>query len=264
MNPSTIQSTFSQLLQQQPSWQGLPHRLKLVATPNGVWDDFIRLWPNRDLPAFVHDALPVGHELSNERLACFSAAHHYAAMFGIVTDRIVDGQVFERDLLPVRESLLRCWTEQLGVGLGDRFQARHVIGQAMRAWKRGTDLERSRAGKAHDWDTWGASVTQRLQWVSTSAISMLEAGGAWDAAGALGRTYDQFMMALQIFDDRADQAEDLRERGVSFEVEDGDPRQLPALLLFQAAATASASGLYRLGGWICDFARLLVRRPGTT
>lgn len=266
VTPTCIQSTFERWLDADPErarHADLPYRLSLVRAPGGRWDDFIRLAPNRDLPAMVRDALPAEHALSDAALASFSHAHQYAAMFGIVTDRIVDGQCADRELLAIRRSFLAGWLDSLAEGLGDRGAARRVVGRAMRAWKRGIDGERALLGAQHDWDRWATSVMARLQWVSASASAMLRAAGAEVAADQLERVYDRLMLALQVLDDRADAAEDVRDRGSAFGVAGvhDDPRTLPGLLLLHAVKAADAGGLRALRAWLRDFALMLLQPP---
>lgn len=256
MTHTPIETTYSAWVAEAPAWRGLPHRLKIVSRPEGTWDDFIRLAPNRDLPSYVVDAIPRG---CSAKLETFSEAHHCAAMFGIVTDRIVDGQIFDRSLSIARQELLRRWIAALARGMGDSRWARTVVGAAMHAWKKGTDLERQQLRGSQSWDGWASSVVLRLQWVSSTAVAMLDSVGASAAARGLGRTYDLFMLALQVIDDRADRVEDELQRGRAFSIVDGcrDSRALPSILLSQAATTAANSGLSTLGAWLRDFSAML-------
>jgi hypothetical protein len=263
---SPIAATFHGWLAASPGAvpADLPHRLAIVRRPDGGWDDFVRLAPNRDLPAFVAHALPSGHGLD---LAACSAAHHFGAMHGIVGDRIVDGQCGERpELMAARRRLLDAWLARLAQGLGGG-DARRIVGRALRAWRRGLDRERRLlATGSASWDAYADAVVLRLRWGSATAVAMLAAGGAPVAARALQATYDRFVLALQILDDHEDRAEDAHCRGATFaglaELVEG-PRAVAGVLVAGAAARAFEGGLYQLGAWLQRFAGLLVQLART-
>jgi hypothetical protein len=99
----------------------------------GDWDAFVTLAPNRRLPWFAADdgGRPF---LDDEVLAKFVAAHHRAALFGLVADRMADRQAARTpQLLGLRGLLLEAWQLALGEALGDRAAARRAIGGALQA-----------------------------------------------------------------------------------------------------------------------------------
>lgn len=264
MTAAKIGTTYAAWLASTPAvetWADLPFTLGLVSDHGGAWDDFIKLAPNRDLPTFVIDAIPASSRADLD-LPRLTAAHHYAAMHGIVTDRMVDDQCRVDGLRIVRRALLQRWLDELGAGVRDSALARRVLGEAARDWRRGLGHERRLlAGTADGWDIYASAVVLRLRWVSATATAMLCAAGAPAAAVALRATYDRFLLALQIMDDHDDRAEDERTRGAVFRcVQDlpGGPRPLAAQLVASAARRAADGGLPMLGRWLADFAHLLL------
>jgi hypothetical protein len=240
-------------------WAKLPVRLGWTRADGSCWDEFIRLDANRDLPAFVADIIDV----DAGTLASFTNAHHFAAMHGIVSDRIVDGQSADPTLLDARRSLLDQWLDALAGGLGDKGAARRVIGGALRDWKRGVDQERViLATGSADWEAYATAVALRLRWVSVTATAMLDHHGASAAARVLETTYDRLMLALQIMDDYVDADEDRATRGSSFEcLRDLSmgPRALSGLLIAGAAQRATFGGLVTLGSWLRELSGHLLQ-----
>jgi len=263
--PRAIDSTFSQWIHsslETGQWRDLPYRLSLVSTTDGSWDDFVRLWPNRDLPAFVADALP-SQNIDRYNIDQFTKAHHFAAMFGIVSDRISDRQCSDREVLVARKHLLHGWLQSLATALGDVVLAREIVGSALHAWKQGVDLERRLLGRPHSWNEYASAIMLRLRWVSITAASMLRVACADQAARALERCYDQFLLALQILDDHADRAEDEHYRGAMFAVSDLElgPRAISGLLMAQAARCARDGRLEQLAKWLSEFSVLMMQQP---
>lgn len=260
MNARGIDSTFREWTANGTTrWAELPRRLGWTRADGSCWNEFIRLEANRDLPTFVAEVI----DIDASDLASFTRAHHFAAMHGIVSDRIVDGQAPDAELLEARRSLLECWLVALGGGLRDHQLARSVVGAALRDWKRGVDRERIiLADKSADWDLYATAVALRLRWVCATAVAMLEQRGAQTAARALEASYDRLMLALQIMDDYVDADEDRAHRGGTFacilDLEMG-PRGLAGLLVAGAAQRASLGGLRSLGQWLHELAGHLLQ-----
>ena len=257
-----IDTTFGAWAAVHHRWSSLPGRIGLSADMSAGWDRFIELDANRDLPTFLTDVV----EIEPAVLATFTRAHHFAAMHGIVSDRVVDGQVHDEELLVARAALLKEWLGALAAGVGGMSRAREFVGATLVDWKRGIDLERQLiASRSTDWSSYASSVGLRLRWVSATSRAMLVTHGASAAAHALENTYDRFMLALQIMDDHVDRAEDEEHRGSSFacirELTSG-PRGLAGLLIADASASAARGGLSRLGTWLREFSCMLLQTTG--
>lgn len=241
--------------------RALPREVGLPVGDDGeAWDRFVRLPPNRALPRFaLPDALR--DRVTEASLAAFVRAHHHAAYFGIVADRIADLQVARSEaLVRARTVLLRAWERALTDAMGEAPAARSLIAEDLRGWRRGLRMEGAAfAARALAPDRYFATVAVRLRWISTSARAMLHALGARDAAGALGRACDLFLFACQCRDDALDADEDRRARGASVPellgMSPGALVRAAVTMLRRAEEAARGGGLRELAAWLRGFAR---------
>jgi len=237
---------------------GLPYQLGLSARVGARWSDFIQLPPNRDLPSWVAD--DAGIDASVAR--AFDRAHHLAAAWGVVADRIDDGQVRRPDrFAEVRGRLLDAWRAALGDACGGAL-AVELVDQSLDAWREGTAIERSllgRPGRAEAPGDYFRAVRLRLRWVSTSAVAMLRSVGDLDRASRLERAYATFLCGLQCRDDFVDADDDRAIRGASTHEALGVPRgallRVAPRALCMAAEACRQAAFDRLAAWIAGFAR---------
>lgn len=239
----------------------LPFRLGVVPSPGGTWDDFVRLAPNRDLPAFAAewtDATP--RPVAPERVALFSQAHRAAAAYFTVADRLADGQVpADADLLATRDRLRASWIDAFAEATGDRHAAEARAARDLSLWAAGVRRERvAAAAGAMTTAEYVAMTHLKLRVVSTVAGALVDASGDARRALHLRAVYDVFLFALQCRDDAVDEAEDRRTRGAS--TADLLGLSAPALLcaappiVAWAAARAREASFTRLAAWMDDFA----------
>jgi hypothetical protein len=243
----------------------LPHRLGLTRWTDGHWEDFWVLDLNRDLPGYVAEDpdRPGTLLVSPETLANYRAAHHCAAIHGLISDRLVDRQVEpDMGLLLFRGIFLRAWERELTAALGDRSLARKALARSLVSLRRGTALElRTTAARQMDVATYAVQTREKLRWGGTAAWCLLRHAGQPERAALLERSYDVFCFALQCLDDALDCEEDERTRGTSIPAVLGIPegalvRALPPLL-DTAMALAKEARLGRMVTWMDGFSKLV-------
>lgn len=237
--------------------RALPAEIGLPLGDDGAaWERFIQLEPNRALPSFAVPRSLRGRVCVDDELA-FVRAHHHAAFFGVVADRIADRQVAPSAALrEARAALLRAWERALGDALGDRRAARAHVAEDLRAWRVGLRLERAAfAARSLSPDRYFTAVSVRLRWVSTTARAMLRARGAHDASEALTEIIDRFLFACQCRDDAIDADDDRRVWGVSVPellgLSQGSLLRAAVSSLRQAEQKARAAGFEALAIWLC-------------
>lgn len=240
----------------------LPFHLGLSAHQGARWSDFVQLPPNRDLPTWVGDACDSASRLPPQRVEAFDRAHHLAAGWGIVADRMDDGQLDAPTRFEcARGHLLDAWGGALRHACGDLTLAQWAIADALRAWQEGTAIERAffarRAGAASV-QAYARSIRLRLRWVSVGAVVMLITAGRGDRVAAFRAAHEAFMFGLQCRDDAFDADADRAVWGVSVHEALGVPRgalvrAAPAALR-RAASLASSGGFARFGAWVSAFA----------
>ena len=232
-----------------------PHRLGLTTSSRGGWGTFVRIPPNRDLVSYAAEDL----DLPAAVLERWAIAHQAAGFFGIVADRLSDGQVaMDARWAWLRRELLRAWERSLTVAAGDRARARAVVAAALAEWRRGRAIERSalRAGRFED--RYGLVIRLKLGWISSTARCMLEVAGHGARAALLGKVYYLFLCALQCRDDVVDREEDRWLQGsdvpAALGVEAGAMVRAAAMLLVVAGRAAREGGFHRLADWLGGFA----------
>lgn len=230
----------------------LPHRLGLVGNPRGTWDEFVRLDPTRNLPLYAGEASSDRHEVA----ACLQA-HHCQAVFGLIGDRIADGQVSpEPDILALRRFFLSEWKTALARAAGPRSRSRIACG--IRSWKRGVASDRAfGSGRRLDLGEYVRTVRLKLEWSGLSARCLVENEGDGGRLEAWDRTYAMFMIGLQCMDDAVDLEEDRATRGAA--VPDALGIRPQALLSVIAALVPMAeeqardAGFMKFATWLESF-----------
>ena len=109
--------------------------MALLGVEGARWDDFVGLAPNRDLPWFADEdpAAEGGALIGAPGLARFRRAHHAAGFYGLIADRLVDGQAAaEPTLEGLAAQLLGQWRRQLGEAVGDEGAAWAQIRRTLR------------------------------------------------------------------------------------------------------------------------------------
>ncbi|MEZ4297882.1 MAG: hypothetical protein R3B70_23195 [Polyangiaceae bacterium] len=271
----TIDDTYAEMLAELPTelraeGRDLPHRLGL-AGPLGSWEDFILMAPNRDLPRYAaEDPRRPGQQLlAEDAVDSYLRAHHYAGIFGLIADRLADGQVpRSRGLVRLRDRALESWTLTLSVATGSPHRARALVASALRSLRWGNAQERLALARAKKHGSGTLSTSKyvaltcaKLRWFGTGAHAMLLTLGDRRRAQALQLAYDLFSVSLQLIDDAIDDEPDRIQRGMSFPDALGAP---PGALLAtapklagSAARIALRAGFRDLGQWLSHFTRTI-------
>lgn len=234
--------------------------LRLAPEREPAWDEFVRHAPNRSLPRFgVPDhALHLADEPTLQR---FVRAHHHAAFFWIVSDRVADRQLARtEDVVALRQMLLRSWALALAEAVGEPVAARRAIARDLAAWRRGVALDRALFARGRMTPAeYRRSVGLRLRCVATCTRALLEARSLRGDAAALVRVSDLFMMACQCRDDALDVAEDRATRGASVPdllgLVPGALVRAAARLAGGASREAARAGFSAYAAWLDRFAR---------
>lgn len=240
----------------------LPHRLGLTRWPDGGFEDFWVLDINRDLPGYVIANLPVREP--DAMLDAYRRAHHCAAVYGLVADRLGDRQVeFDPRLVRIARVFRRAWEDALAEATSSE-RARSVIARALRSLRRGTRMERrALVQRQLTLPVYVLQTREKLRWGGAAARCLVEEAVGEQRATLLERSYDRFCFALQCLDDAMDSADDERVHGVSVPTMLGLPagalvRATPAIVA-GARNLAEEGGFHQLAEWLRRFHGLCVR-----
>jgi hypothetical protein len=256
----------------RPAARGLPHRLGLTKTPDGGWEEFVNLHPNRDLPIYAAEGvvLPAARQIG------FLRAHHYGGFAWLLRDRLADGQVVpESELLALVPAFYRRWLGALEQAAGDRARVVDLVADVGERWQRGIAAERDqlRSGQVQAAD-YAALVRDKLRWIATPSTCLIAAAAPGDPAAraararAFQRAYDLFLLGLQAVDDVNDEREDRALYGTdvagALGCSSGALLRVAPKLVSRAAAVATNGGFGRLGSWLSAYARAISawRRDG--
>ncbi len=265
----SIDDTFGALARRLPpplarEADGLAHRLGLTTDPKGGFEDFVVMDPNRDLPRYASEdpRAPGASRLPRASLDAYRRAHHTAAVYGLIADRLADRQVrASATLVSLRDAVGAAWRDALASAVGSRRRAHALVGAALRSLDRGNRAERVALARARRRGKGTLSpidyvlfTCHKLRWFGASSQGLLLALGEPGRARALLRAYDTFSVALQCLDDALDDERDGAERGASFAFALGVPASglsaaTPALTA-RASSLASAAGFHELGRWL--------------
>lgn len=250
----------------RPLARRLPHRLGLTAARDGQFEDFVTFEPNRNLPDFaVAGVAGVTGAVSpdSELLRRFRRAHHYGAFFWLVRDRLADDQTApDRELEQLGDLLFQHWALAMEEAARDVELARAVIGDATARWRVGTaDEKRALRDRTITPAYHAATVTRKLDWITSAARMLLAAAGEPERARLFQRAYDCFLLGLQCIDDVSDEAEDRTLRGCSVPealgCSPGALLRAAPKLVSRAAGLASEGGFARLAAWMSTFSRAI-------
>lgn len=235
--------------------RALPYRLGITWRPDGQWGEYVTFDVLRDLPSYMADALP--RRPGARALARYRRAHHCAGFYGLLVDRVVDGQVLEDAALRGDRRWVRdAWTDALHDACGSRARARSLIGDAMARW--GDAVEREdramREGTLTP-EAYGAVTRAKVSYLWVASEAMLRDEGVDEARrGALRGEFERLMLALQCNDDAMDEEEDRARWG----------RSVPeALGVTAGVMAATATAITRASESACarvDLARLAHER----
>lgn len=189
--------------------QAMPYRLGITSLPAGGWRDYVRQPPMFDLPGYMADRAP--RAVSPAALRRYRRAHHCAGFYGLIVDRVEDGQVADSAALRSERAWLRSvWVAQLGQACGSTASAKTEITATMQALRQGaSDARTSRTAGALDAEHYAAAVRKRVGFLWVATGLMLRVHGAGEDVIDQARTdFEHIMIALQCCDDAVDDEED--------------------------------------------------------
>lgn len=230
----------------------LPYRIGITTRPHLGWDDYARLGPMRDLPAYAAEAASSAPDLRPWILA-----HRAAGFAGLVRDRIRDGQVCADSELRLMERELRAvWLRETGSACGDASRARRRIERSLRRHANAVRAERAAFSRGALTVAEYARITRgKTDFLAISSELMLEVV-APGRLRAFRTAFDALMLSLQLFDDAIDAAEDRDVRGASVAellgYHDGALAAASARIAYSAATRAGDSGFRSLSKFFAE------------
>jgi hypothetical protein len=234
----------------------LPYRLGLVRGRTEGWEAFIKLAPDRDLPAFA-----VRAGMRDETVDRFLRAHHLGGFYGVACDRIDDGQTATApELESIRALLLASWIDALAQATGDAASAAGAVQAAISRAGAGT-LQEKELRRGGEFRRYASAVRAKLDWIVLAARCQLESFGDAIGARAFDAAYHRVLLALQCRDDVVDAEEDRRLHGTSMTealgLSDATLLRASVHLLRDGARIAKDGGFDALAGWASEHARAL-------
>lgn len=201
---------------ERDSMRSLPYRLGITWRPDGGWRDYVAMPPMYDLPSYIAES--AARSVSTDALDRFRLAHHCSGFYGLLIDRVADGQIVDDALLRRdRRWLRRAWLDSLAAACGDHAAAERGIRWALGRWRRGVALARARTRDAtFDAATYARSTAAKVAflWIA-SELLLRSCGNSPRETGQLRRIFERVMFALQCCDDAADDSEDRELHGAS-------------------------------------------------
>lgn len=192
----------------------IPYRIGISPRPDGNFSDYVREPLMFDLPALV----AVETDIPTDELQRWTRAHHCAGFYGLVTDRIADGQVVPDAALRADQAwMFECWVSHFAIACGDLDEARSRIERERAQWTAAVERERSWSrGVRISIEDYGRVVRAKCAFLWVTAEAMLEHGGVpLHRVAQIREAFERVMIALQCCDDARDGDEDREMRGAS-------------------------------------------------
>ncbi|MBN9681584.1 MULTISPECIES: hypothetical protein [unclassified Corallococcus] len=245
----------------QPFAKELPFHLGLTTHPEGGWNDYSALAPFQRLPAYASERQGPG--LAPELQSRYLRAHHRGGFFGLLIDRLDDGQVPQRPEWPrLRQALFDQWLQSLTDATGNEVLATEAIKVALEDWAEAVSNEKALLSRRSlSMAQYACLVSQKVSWLGTSAFCLLLAHGDPARLPAFRRAFDLLLLSSQCLDDALDAEEDARLHGIGFPEALGHPprgllRTAPGVARL-GATLAYKGGFNELGTWLAERARSL-------
>jgi hypothetical protein len=215
-----VDRTWSALVARHPGphrnlVKALPYRLGITDRPDGGWHDYVHYEPLYDLPGFLTDLVAKG--VPHSLLDRYRRAHHISGFYGLLIDRVADGQVQQDPALRADRAWLRkAWENSLVRATGRPGAARRWIAPALKNWRRGVQQEqlaiRNRRMEPCDYRE---IVVLKVNHLFVSAQAMMLCLEVEPRIRARAKeVFDLVLLALQCNDDATDAAEDTRVWGI--------------------------------------------------
>lgn len=244
----------------RPLAADLPFHLGLAAHPPGSWEDYTRLAPFQGLPEYAAEGgtLPGQPQVAPEVLERYLRAHRCAGFFGLLADRLADGQVEDRPEWPrLLHSLLERWRQALRDATSNGTLADEAVRAAVCTWAEGLHQERELLGQQTlSMLQYVDLMSRKVAWLGTTSFCLILVHGQPARLNSFRLAFDLLLLSSQCLDDALDHAEDERLHGLSFPAALGYP---PGGLLRTAprvarlgAKVARAGGYLRLGEWLAS------------
>lgn len=234
----------------------LPHEIGIAAREGGGFCEYASSLPMQELPLFAAEGAARRRALARSgALDRFRIAHYCGGFWGLLCDRLADGQVkADQALFRISRALRRRWLEALVLASGNRAVARAAVARAARRFRDAARRERHvLLVGALGVKQYVAITVDKVAWLMISAGLLLRGHATEARAMAFERCFNLLMLGLQCFDDARDAEEDARlhghgfpqSLGVTARALFGAGRELHAI----AAERSAREGFFALGAW---------------
>jgi hypothetical protein len=266
----TLEDSYRSLVESLPPRlrdpaRRLPWTLGLTHSPDGGWEDFVGLHPNRHLPIYAAQAPGAGLGVADVALHRFLQAHHLGGFGWLLRDRLEDGQVATEDLLiELAEIFDRRAREALVIATADVPLADLLCRSAAARWRRGTQTERQLlTGGSLRPPIYAAVVRDKLSWIGAPSQALLLTHGDPRRLTTFVQAHDLFLLGLQAIDDVVDMQQDRTLYGgdvpAALRCSPGTLVRVAPKLVQRAAEVAFGGGFTWFANWLHAFARALAR-----
>jgi len=222
------------------------------------WDACVRLRVCRNLPLFAAEAMGRTRKTASR----FIVAHHRSLFYGVLADRLADGQVTHTSELRAIEKLfLAAWRKSLAEAAGRPVVVNRLVSQRLRDARLAQDIQRL-AFRRHTISrrSYRKMVIMKLGWSTLTSELFLATTAARSDQVAFSKTMQLLLLGLQCTDDAVDTSEDDRIFGSNI------PKLLntsPATLAKAGTHLISDASELARGGGFNDLARWLDRHAST-
>jgi hypothetical protein len=261
-----LQASYRSLVNSLPSAlrapaERLPWVLGLTSSPDGGWEDFVRLHPNLELPLYAAQVRDGGYCLAPEDLARYIRAHHFGGFTWLLRDRMEDRQAApDGVLLELSELFGQRWRDAIAEATGEERLTDLLCRRSIALWRRGTTQERAALAAPGSLRVpqYASIVREKLGWIAVPSQALLLVDGDADRLESFLAAHDLYLLGLQVIDDVIDREQDRTLRGgdvpAALGCSPGALLRAAPKLVQRAAVAAAGGGFVWLASWLQAFA----------
>jgi hypothetical protein len=217
------------------------------------WEDAIRLEACRHLPIFAAETLPLARRALVD---AFLAAHHRSLFYGVLADRLADGQLAETPALRTLEAaLLDAWRRGLATALGDPLRAETIVESATDDALIGLGIQRRAFSEGRmNVEDYRRLILLKLGWSIATADALVGSDLPSRVGSPFATSARLLLIALQCVDDTLDVDEDraLTNHDIPsmLGISSVTMRRAASYLLWRASDIAREGGFESFADWL--------------
>lgn len=236
----------------------LPYEIGIAKDKNGGWEDYSSSAPLYDMPLYVLENAGTLDSIDSSRIVePFRIAHHCAGFYGLLCDRLADGQCDKSEMTDYFKNHFRsCWVKYLAIAAKQREQVMcSIVESVIDLWEQGIQMDKRLIGSGKmTVISYAELIILKVRWLSLASIYLLKALGQIQRIPEFQLVFNLMLLGMQCRDDAVDHQEDTLLNSMSYPkalgVSPGALYRAGASLLRRGIHEAEEFHFHRLASWL--------------